>query len=572
MQSMPRHDGLFELGQTFRYVSPGATHASSLSEASYSGESVYSIETQNHPIRYSTNAASIPTQHTLKLSDSSNAQNLPWQPQSRRTVLRWQPPTVAPSVLPSQPSMPLEDEPEQENDKDVTLVFNDDAASVHTRSPVQMPQPEEVEFSEPTTDSNTSLGSNYQAKKSIKENHSEDDFDGDEDEDRAPADNESDSDYQAQPRKRKGARNTSTKNPRSPNHKRKSSTHSTQGNCRVHKRTGSTTNPAISSHTRRSSKSKPAKKGPIFSRTDSSKTQQISKADRVFPCTFHHFGCPAEFPNKNEWKRHVACQHLQLGYYRCDLDGCNPDNVAPSTSSRRHSSQALAKHTATSPDQQLTDADQDQSTILIYNDFNRKDLFTQHCRRMHGPTRNISLCTSSNKKGTCHASKEDEARFETELTAIRTRCWSIRRKAPGRSNCGFCGRVFDAAYYTGGDGSGDTNAEEKAWEERMEHIGRHYEKEVVYKSGEDVDEDLVEWGVATGVLCRLDDGRAWLVSAELPVDGGDDVRVKSEEQERSVRRARRQPSRTVVVRKFEALGCPVKKEGDSDEDADGEVE
>ncbi|EZF70942.1 hypothetical protein H105_06858 [Trichophyton soudanense CBS 452.61] len=43
-----------------------------------------------------------------------------------------------------------------------------------------------------------------------------------------------------------------------------------------------------------------------------------SAADRIFTCVFAPYGCTSSFASKNEWKRHVLSQHLQLGFYRCD--------------------------------------------------------------------------------------------------------------------------------------------------------------------------------------------------------------------------------------------------------------
>ena len=69
-----------------------------------------------------------------------------------------------------------------------------------------------------------------------------------------------------------------------------------------------------------------------------------STAIRAFPCTFATYGCPSTFTSKNEWKRHVQTQHMRLGFWRCDQ--CPDVHCKP-------------------------------------NDFNRKDLFIQHVRRMH---------------------------------------------------------------------------------------------------------------------------------------------------------------------------------------------
>jgi len=597
MQSIYPYGGPLDQGQILRYSSPGATQASSLSEASYSDESAYSLDNRKQSIRYSTSPQIDYAQQTLKLNGSPHAQHMPWQIQTQHTILRWDAQTVAPDALPTQPAMALlEDvEFEHEDSKALSSVSDEEVLS-HPRSPLERPQPEELEISEPTTGSVPSPRDVSQAKKSVREHRREDDMDMDEDENengnennaRIPVDDHSDSSYQARPRKRKNIRNPMKKNSKSYKQRCKSSTASTQGNFRVHKRTTSTiTTAAGTGHSRQPPRPKQPKKGPIFARAlSSTSTRPIDKADRTFPCTFHHFGCTAEFPNKNEWKRHVACQHLQLGYYRCDLDGCNPDHPSGSSKSTRHyPSRTLTKKITTklefADDVDLNNADATQEgeeILLIYNDFNRKDLFTQHARRMHGPSRNPALCTTTNKRGVCVASKDDEVAFERQLDAIRARCWNIRRRAPARSTCGFCRQVFDAEYSTHHAGESH-GPEEKAWEERMEHVGWHYEKDAGARpDSEEIDDDLVHWGLATGVLCRLDDGRPWLVSVEAPCGEGEESGVKMDNEK--ARRVRRQPSRTVVVRKRSHDNTPPvvkneeheKEEEHSDVDADGEDE
>ena len=124
--------------------------------------------------------------------------------------------------------------------------------------------------------------------------------------------------------------------------------------------------------------------------------------DTKFPCTFARYGCTSTFGSKNEWKRHVAIQHVQLGFYRCDVGVCNPDNRDP------------------------------HSRDSGYNDFNRKDLFTMHQRRMHSPWGVARQPTSEEKEG-----------FETSLESVRQRCWRAKRQPPLRTTCGFCGRVFE---------------------------------------------------------------------------------------------------------------------------------
>jgi hypothetical protein len=193
---------------------------------------------------------------------------------------------------------------------------------------------------------------------------------------------------------------------------------------------------------------------------------------RVFSCVFSHYGCEATFGSKNEWKRHVGSQHLQLGFYRCDTDFCDLDKQSSSAKSQ-------------------------SSTARSYNDFNHKDLFTQHHRRMHSPWNSTSREPSSKVL-------QD---FENSLEEVRKRCWHERRTPPQRSTCGFCRRVFE----------GPT-----VWEERMEHVGKHFEGKNngaadVESLQEEEDEDLREWAVKEGIVRDYGTRGFWLLGME-PVE------------------------------------------------------
>ncbi|RMZ84948.1 hypothetical protein DV738_g80, partial [Chaetothyriales sp. CBS 135597] len=111
-------------------------------------------------------------------------------------------------------------------------------------------------------------------------------------------------------------------------------------NAHIHKPTSSRTK----------SKAKATRKRRAASLDASSGSKSRSRA---FYCPFAAFGCESVFPTKNEWKRHTAAQHLQVDFYRCDMGGCSASHPNQVTIAKGH------------------------------NDFNRKDLFTQHCRRMH---------------------------------------------------------------------------------------------------------------------------------------------------------------------------------------------
>jgi hypothetical protein len=194
---------------------------------------------------------------------------------------------------------------------------------------------------------------------------------------------------------------------------------------------------------------------------------------RLFTCAFSHYGCEATFGSKNEWKRHVGSQHLQLGFYRCDTGFCNPD--AQSSSAKSH-----------------------PSASKTYNDFNRKDLFTQHHRRMHTPW------SSASKEPSAKVQQD----FEDSLEGVRQRCWHQQRTPPQRSSCGFCRRVFEGP---------------NGWEERMEHVGKHFEGKHhgvgdAEKLQEEEDEDLRDWAVREGIVRNYGARGFWLVGME-PAEG-----------------------------------------------------
>ncbi|KAF1837488.1 hypothetical protein BDW02DRAFT_129225 [Decorospora gaudefroyi] len=186
---------------------------------------------------------------------------------------------------------------------------------------------------------------------------------------------------------------------------------------------------------------------------------------RPFPCPLATYGCPSVFRSKNEWKRHVSTQHIKLRYWRCDL--CPPS----------------------------TDPNDDQT--LYYNDFNRKDLFAQHLRRMHAAPKDTS---SRNQKH--YPVTEDN------LNEHQTRCNLSLRNPPQHSSCLFCIRTFEGP---------------SSWDECMEHVGRHLEKDrtgcvdMLDPSTWVVDQRLEKYLVEEGLVAR--DGDAWRISDGKPRRG-----------------------------------------------------
>lgn len=214
---------------------------------------------------------------------------------------------------------------------------------------------------------------------------------------------------------------------------------------------------------------------------------------RPLVCVFGYAGCTATFGSKNEWKRHVVSQHIILNYWLCTDADCVRAN--PRTG----------------------------GTV-----FNRKDLYTQHVRRMHVPE---AFREALGRKE--HQPEWDRVLRRMQDGAERRRC-----ELPGYMECPApgCGLEFRGA---------------SAWDDRMEHVAKHLdgarpgEPSVVF--GGDADRTLTEWARSPEVnIVRCLGGDRW----ELVV-----------------------PLKTTAkeVGSTRKLGGPVRL-GYADEDADGELE
>lgn len=161
---------------------------------------------------------------------------------------------------------------------------------------------------------------------------------------------------------------------------------------------------------------------------------------RPFPCAFSFAGCTSTFGSKNEWKRHIASQHLCLQYYRCS--SCT---------------QSAAEGKG--------------------NEFNRKDLFTQHLRRMHAPF--------AVKKSLAKADSRVQMEWDSHVKEMQQSCLVTRRMPPSRSACPKpeCQTVFEGA---------------GSWDEWTEHVGRHMEKGEAQRMG--VDRLLAKWALDEGII------------------------------------------------------------------------
>lgn len=202
---------------------------------------------------------------------------------------------------------------------------------------------------------------------------------------------------------------------------------------------------------------------------------------RPFICVFHFAGCKSTFASKNEWKRHCSSQHLLLSYWLCQQDQC--------------AKVSNATHTSTKPSttwQGQCNGDEGVPTLPNGAIFNRKDLYTQHLRRMHVPP-NVKKQVKQKKPV---PEWEDNVRSYQDQ-ALRTRC-----HLPNRMDCPApgCKVEFEGA---------------SAWDERMEHVAKHLDKaglglELPISFGGDHDTTLIEWATRPEVsIIRRDDKGRW---------------------------------------------------------------
>lgn len=157
---------------------------------------------------------------------------------------------------------------------------------------------------------------------------------------------------------------------------------------------------------------------------------------RPFTCVFGFAGCESTFAAKNEWKRHVASQHLLLNYWLCCQGTC-----AKISNSNPSSAQVFSGYGAGPP------------ALPNGAIFNRKDLYTQHVRRMHVPP---ALKKQIKQKKTV---QEWEERIQT----LQSEAHKLRCDLPNYMVCPApqCGAQFNGA---------------NAWDERMEHVAKHLDK------------------------------------------------------------------------------------------------
>lgn len=188
---------------------------------------------------------------------------------------------------------------------------------------------------------------------------------------------------------------------------------------------------------------------------------------RPFICVFHFAGCEKTFAKKNEWKRHVLAQHLNLDYWLCTAGICG------------YSPNPSPKSIAGKPTHCRV--------------FRRKDLYTQHIRRMHSWPEVVN----ADKKDKNFPIEWIVQEKKYQEAALRQRC-----TLPSYMHCPAegCMTVFDDGLRT--------------WDSRMEHVAIHLERaanneEPPVVFGGANDRALTDWASQPDVHVIVSTNKGW---------------------------------------------------------------
>ncbi|KAM3535264.1 hypothetical protein MY4038_001505 [Beauveria bassiana] len=204
------------------------------------------------------------------------------------------------------------------------------------------------------------------------------------------------------------------------------------------------------------------------------------RSEHVRPllCVFHYAGCTSRFAFKNEWKRHVISQHLNLQYWVCVEGSC-----------------AL---------KQRPIAESPITTVPCQGSiFNRKDLYTQHLRRMHTNTTLEIGGAYLDTRGPASGQSRDHIRGLQDKAA-RTRCSLPHFMLCPVSGC--------SSPFSGPN----------AWDDWMEHISIHMQraasgKEAAVNCGGSNGWTLTEWAAseAVGIITRHTSSGTWTLGKPI---------------------------------------------------------
>ncbi|PUU82220.1 hypothetical protein B9Z19DRAFT_1099323 [Tuber borchii] len=179
------------------------------------------------------------------------------------------------------------------------------------------------------------------------------------------------------------------------------------------------------------------------------------------------------FNHASDYKKHMNQQHLRPFLCVFFFAGCTQTFGSKNEWKRHVNSQHLQLFYWHCDDSLCAD----RKAI-----FNRKDLFGQHLKRMHPPP------AGSKSSAAAH------------MEAVIDRCRVERRQPPQHSRCGYCKQEFEGP---------------QGWEQRMEHVGQHYEKNNYKEYSSDCwvpDEGLIKWALEHGIIEENNDGSYTIIS------------------------------------------------------------
>ncbi|KAI5858173.1 hypothetical protein GGS23DRAFT_334818 [Durotheca rogersii] len=222
---------------------------------------------------------------------------------------------------------------------------------------------------------------------------------------------------------------------------------------------------------------------------------------RPFVCVFGFAGCSSTFASKNEWKRHCSSQHLVLHYWVCQQDQCSKVSSKSTMSTHGRSNHPCYQSTYSPA--------LPRGTI-----FNRKDLYTQHLRRMHIPS-----ALKKQVKQRKPAPEWEAAERWYQDKARRTRC-----DLPTHMQCpaAGCSARFDGA---------------NAWDDRMEHVAKHLEKAVTgseppIQFGGENDRTLMDWATRADIaIVEKGERGKWKLRNPLKSGSGTVVQTTKKEED-----------------------------------------
>lgn len=229
---------------------------------------------------------------------------------------------------------------------------------------------------------------------------------------------------------------------------------------------------------------------------------------RPFKCVFHFAGCTSTFASKNEWKRHNSTQHLVLHYWLCTegpcgktVHGSSPASHARSRQPLRSSQDHAGGGVSALYSHSLHPLSPSNATVSSAPGvrFNRKDLYTQHVRRMHMPPnikKDIKLLAQKGTQPSSSSSSSSKARKgQADCPLQRTKlAWEENLKQ--RQEAAVRDRITLPTFMRCPAGGCEAEFRgDDAWDQRMEHVAKHLErgdKGEVRFGGPD-DTTLVEW-------------------------------------------------------------------------------